>query len=126
MTITLPTVPAPAERRTPTRRRRAYSPNGQVGHHLARAAELQLRIAELTALYDTERTWLQQHMESKSLTNLELGAVRVALKQRSRWTYSPATQREMQALAITQKWEQSQGIAENNPTSYVALTHLDQ
>ena len=122
MTISLPSVPAAAPR---TRRKRAYSPSGDVGQHLARAAALRARIDELTAQYDTERAWLQRHMESKQLTNVELGPIRAVLKARARWTYTPETQREMQALAVTQKWEQSQGTATNNPTYYVALTLSD-
>lgn len=112
-------------RRIAPRRKRAYAPSGDVGQHLARARELQLRIQELTAQYDTERAWLQRHMESKQLTNVELGPIRAVLKARARWTYTPETQREMQALAVTQKWEQSQGTATNNPTLYVALTLSD-
>ena len=91
MTISLPSVPAAAPR---TRRKRAYSPSGDVGKHLARAAALRARIDELTAQYDTERAWLQRHMESRGLTNVELGPIAVTLKARARWTYSPETQRE--------------------------------
>lgn len=108
------------------RRARAYVPNGDVGRHIARAAELQAQIAELTALYDTERDWLRTHMQSHELATLELGAVRCVLKSRSRWTYSPETRRDMEQLAITQKWEQSQGVATNEPTFYVALTHSER
>ena len=125
MTATLPRLPRQAPRR-----QRAAKPAGDVGKHLARAAALRAHIQELTAQYDTERRWLQQHMESQSLTQIELGSVRVELRSRARWTYSPATQREMQALEATQKWEQKPQddgttIATNNPTYYVALTFSD-
>lgn len=122
MTITLPAVPkAPAQRSAP-RRKRTYAPTGDVGRHLARARDLQLQIQELTALYDTEREWLLQHMASQSLVSLELGSVCALLKVRHRWTYSPEVQRDMQALSVSQKWEQSQGIAADTPTFYVALS----
>ena len=120
MTTTITRAPAPS-----VRRKRAYVPTGDVGRHLSRAAELQAQIAELTALYDTERDWLRTHMAGQSLATLELGPIRCTLKSRSRWTYSPETQRDMQALAVTQKWEQKQGIAQNDPTYYVALTHSE-
>ena len=61
-------------------------------------------------------------MQSRHLTNVALGEVRCVLKQRARWTYSPDTEREMQALQVTQKWEQSRGIATNAPSFYVALS----
>jgi hypothetical protein len=44
------------------------------------------------------------------------------LKQRAKWIYSIETQREMERLQITQKWEQSRGIASNEPSYYVALS----
>lgn len=109
-------------RRTAPRRKRAYAPTGDVGQHLARARELQLRIQELTALYDTERAWLQDHMQRQGLDAVALGEVRCLLKQRAKWTYSPETERDMQQLQITQKWEQREGVASNNPTFYVALS----
>lgn len=115
MTLTL-------SRRTAPRRKRAYAPTGDVGQHLARARELQLRIQELTALYDTERAWLQDHMQRLGLDAVALGEVRCLLKQRAKWTYSPETERDMQQLQITQKWEQREGIASNSPTFYVALS----
>lgn len=125
MTATLPRLP----RRAP-RRQRAAKPAGDVGKHLARAAALRAHIDELTAQYDTERHWLQTYLESKGLTKVELGSVRVVLRARNSWTYSAETQREMQALAVTQKWEQrpqddGTTIATNNPTYYVALTFSD-
>ena len=106
----------------PARRQRSYVPTGEVGQHLARARQLQLQIQELQAQYDIERAWLLEHMQSKSLTNVALGDVRCVLKQRARWIYSPETQREMERLQITQKWEQSRGIASNEPSFYVALS----
>lgn len=108
--------------RTAPRRKRAYSPSGDVGQHLTRARELQLRIQELTAQYDTERAWLQDHMQRQGLDAVALGEVRCCLKQRAKWTYSPETERDIQQLQLTQKWEQREGIASNTPTFYVALS----
>lgn len=106
----------------PARRARTYAPSGEVGNHLSRARDLQLQIQELTAQYDTERDWLLTHMVGRSLTKVELGEISCVLKERKRWTYSPDTQLEMQRLQVTQKWEQSRGIAVNDPTFYVALS----
>ena len=117
--MTISFVKAPPK---PVRRARAYTPTGEVGQHLTRARQLQLQIQELTALYDAERTWLLEHMQTKALTNVALGEVKCVLKQRNRWIYSIETQREMEALQITQKWEQSRGIASNEPSFYVSLT----
>lgn len=110
--------------KAPTRRARSYVPSGEVGKHLTRARQLQLQIQELQAQYDTERAWLLEHMQRQSLTNVALGDVRCVLKQRARWIYSIETQREMEALQITQKWEQSRGIASNEPSYYVALSEV--
>ena len=117
---------ATLSRRTAPRRKRAYAPAGDVGKHLATARELQLRIQELTAQYDTERAWLLEHMQRQGLSSVELGAVRCVLKERSRWTYSPETERDMQALSVTQKWEQRQGIATNTPTQYTAISEATE
>lgn len=106
----------------PARKVRSYVPTGAVGQHLSAARSLQLQIQELTALYDKERTWLLQHMQDKALTNVALGDVKCVLKSRARWSYSLETQRDMEAMQITQKWEQSRGIASNDPSFYVALT----
>ena len=122
MTITLPAVPKALARRTAPRRKRSYVPTGDVGKHLTRARELQLQIQELQAQYDNERDWLLEHMHTQGLVSLELGPVSALLKIRHRWTYSPETQRDMQALSVTQKWEQSQGIAADTPTFYVAVS----
>jgi ketopantoate reductase len=116
MTVTF--VKAPAK---PARRERSYVPTGEVGQRLSRARELQLQIQELTALYDAERTWLLEHMQSQALTNVALGEVKCVLKSRARWSYSIETQREMEALQVTQKWEQSRGIASNEPSFYVSI-----
>lgn len=105
-----------------TRRVRTYAPTGAVGTHLAKARALQLQIQELTAEYNTERDWLLQHMQARSLTKLELGDLSCVLKQRNRWTYSTSTQLEMERLNVTQKWEQSRGIATNDPTFHVSLS----
>lgn len=126
MTASLFLVPPIGTAPTPqTRRKRAYSPTGDVGKHLSRAAALRQQIDQLTAQYDTERAWLLRHMQTKQLTNVELGPIRAVLKARARWTYSPETQRDMQALQVAQKWEQSRGIATNDPAYYVALTHSE-
>lgn len=104
------------------RRSRSYVPTGEVGQVLSEARALQLQIQELTAKYDAKRAWLLQHMQRNKLTSVELGAVRCILKERARWTYSPETERDMQALQVTQKWEQSRGIASNSPTYYTAIS----
>lgn len=118
MTITL-FAPAPPR---PARRKRAYAPNGTVGQHLSRAAALQTQIQQLQAEYDTERAWLLTHMQQRDLSTLALGEVRCTLKQRNRWTYTRETQLEIERLNVTQKWEQSRGLATNDPSFYVALT----
>lgn len=115
MTITLPSLKQ-------ARRQRAYTPGGEVGRRLAEAKALQHKIQELTAQLDVHRAWLLTHMNRLDLATIELGDFVVMRKTRHSWTYSANTEREMQALRVTQKWEQSQGIASDEPTIYVSMT----
>jgi hypothetical protein len=115
---TLPSLPR-------VRRDRAYVPNGAVGRHLAEAQSLQLQIQRLEAELATHRTWLLSHMQRHDLDLLELGAFRAQRKSRHNWTYSPETERDALQLRTTQKWEQSQGLATDTPTVYIALTTKD-
>lgn len=108
------------------RRTRTYVPTGEVGQILAEARALQLQIQELTAKYDAKRAWLLQHMQRNKLTHVQLGPVRCTLKERARWSYSPETERDMQALQVTQKWEQSRGIATNSPMYYTAISEATE
>jgi hypothetical protein len=117
MTITFCTAP-----RARIRRDRSYAPSGDIGRRLASAQSLQLQIQELTAQLDAHRTWLLSHMQRRNLDRLELGAFQVIRKTRHNWTYSPETERDMLSLRTTQKWEQSQGLATDNPTVYVAFS----
>jgi hypothetical protein len=128
VTITLPPVPRAAPRRpAPTvRRKRAYVPTGDVGRHLGTAQALQLQIQELTAALDKHRAWLLAHMQQHDLDRLELAQFQVLRKVRHNWSYSPETEREMLQLRTTQKWEQSQGIASDNPTTYIAFSTKPQ
>jgi hypothetical protein len=112
---TLPSLPR-------VRRDRAYVPNGAVGRHLTAAQSLQLQIQRLEAELATHRTWLLSHMQRHDLDLLELGAFRAQRKSRHNWTYSPETERDALQLRTTQKWEQSQGLATDTPTVYIALT----
>lgn len=121
----LPTRPAPTPRSTTTkprvRRDRAYATTGDIGRRLAKAQALQLQIQALTTELDTHRTWLLSHMQRHNLDHLELGDFTVTRKLRHNWSYTPETEREALALRTTQRWEQSQGLATDTPTVYVAF-----
>lgn len=107
---------------TLTRRSRTYAPSGEVGRRMANAKLLQARIAELTAQLDEHRDWFLEHMERLRLDNLALDDFTVLRKRRHRWTYSPSTEREINALRALQRWEQVQGIAEDDPTVYISFS----
>lgn len=124
MTATLTLLPT---RQAPTtkprvRRDRAYASTGDIGRRLAKAQALQLQIQQLTTELDSHRTWLLTHMQRHNLDHLELGDFTVTRKLRHNWSYSPETEREALALRTTQKWEQSQGLATDTPTVYIALS----
>lgn len=119
----MPTATAPAALLTGgTRITRSYAPSGAVGRHLAAAQALQLEIDALTAKLSIHREWLFDHMERRNLDRLELNNFQAVRKSRANWAYTPSTEREMLALRTTQKWEQQQGCATNNPTRYIALS----
>lgn len=121
----LPTRPAATPRSSTTkprvRRDRAYAPTGDIGRRLAKAQALQLQIQALTTELDTHRAWLLSHMQRHQLDHLELGDFTVTRKLRHNWSYTPETERDALALRTTQRWEQSQGLATDNPTVYVAF-----
>jgi hypothetical protein len=117
----LPTRPAPTTTKPRARRGRAYATTGDIGRRLAKAQALQLQIQALTNELDTHRAWLLTHMQRHNLDHLELGDFTVTRKLRHNWSYSPETEREALALRTTQKWEQSQGLATDTPTAYVAF-----
>ncbi len=98
------------------RKRRAYVPTGVVGQHMARAQELKIQMDRLKVQVEEERQWFIEHLLSRDLSVLELGDFQIERRTTSKWTYSTATEREQQALKVTQKWEQKQGIATNDPT----------
>lgn len=107
---------------TRTRRQRTYVPTGDVGKRMARAKHLQAKIAELTAELDDHRAWFLEHMVRLNLDTVAQDDFTVLRKLRHRWSYSPATEREINALRSLQKWEQVQGIAEDDPLIYVSFT----
>lgn len=106
----------------PAKRRRAYVPTGRVGTALSRARELQLEIKRLEAELTPIRGELLAHMQARGLTLLEVPGFNAVLKTRNNWTYSPSTQDAANALRVTQQWEQRRGIAQNDPTFYIALS----
>lgn len=107
---------------TRTRRERAYVATGEIGRHLQAAHQLQAQIQALSQQYDAHRRFLLDHMQNQELDRIELGQIVVLRKQRANYTYSAKTEREMQRLRVTQKWEVSEGVAKNDPTVYIALS----
>lgn len=109
-------------RSKPLRKRRTYVPTGAVGKALAAAADLLAQIQALEEELAPHREFLLAHLQSRDLTMVTQGHIQAQRKVRHKWTYSPSTERDALALRQAQKWEQSQGIAQDNPTVYVAIT----
>lgn len=101
---------------------RDYSPSGEVGRQLQRAADLQSQIQLLDNQLRIIRTDLLSHMEAQALDRIECGDFRATRKVRHNWKYSPETEREMLRLKQSQKWEQVQGLATDRPTVTCAFT----
>lgn len=111
------TLPARRVKRT-----RTYSPIGAIGRRMRAAQSLQLRIQELEAQLAEHRAWFLDHMHTHKLTSLEIGNFTVSHRTRHNWTYSERTQLDMEQLKLTQKWEQTKGVATDNPTESVVFT----
>lgn len=105
----------------PKHRARDYSENGRIGAMLSQAAIYQAQIKELQAKLDAMRPVFKEHMLKTRLTTLRSGDTVVLLKERAKWQYSPATEREMLALRQLQKFEQQHGVAVNNATLFVSI-----
>lgn len=106
----------------PLRKRRTYVPTGEVGTHLAEAAALVAQIKELEEQLKPHREFLLAHLQSRDLSMVTQGHIQAHRKFRHAWTYSPECEREMLALRNRQRWEQSSGLAKDDPTIYVAIT----
>lgn len=114
--------PSAAPDPTPAKRSRTYSPTGALGRRLQDAQALQIQIQDLEAKLLEHRQFFLAHMEKNKLTRLDLGRFVVTRKTRHNWTYTPETEREQLRLRQTQKWEQSTGVAVDNPTIYLAMS----
>lgn len=106
----------------PRRRQRTYKPTGEVGRRLAAIADLQKQLSELQIQLDVHREHLLHHMNTQKLDRIEFNGIVLSRRVRHNWTYSAATERDAMALRQAQKWEQTQGLAEDRPTVYVALS----
>lgn len=121
MTATLPRI---------TRRRSSAAlapvpdpaPVDPVERAITEAASLITRIKALEAELEPRRDFLLRHLQQHGLSMVAQGDVQVHRKVRHKWTYSSATERDALALRTAQKWEQSQGIATDDPTVYIAIT----
>jgi hypothetical protein len=103
---------------------RAYKTTGHIGRKIQHAADIQARIQLLDAELKELRTEFLAHMEATGLDRMEVGDFRITRKVRHCWNYTPETAREILKLQQTQRWEQSQGLASDNPTAYIALTTI--
>lgn len=106
----------------PPRKRRDYTSTGEVGKHLAAAGDLISRIKELEAELEPHREWILNHLNARDLSLISQGYIQAQRKIRHKWTYSAEAERDALALRTRQQWEQSQGIAQDNPTTYIAIT----
>lgn len=107
---------------TTIRKRRAYSPSGDVGRKLRRAEELTAQIAKLQQQLEPIREDILKHLIKQDLAFIEAGDFTAIRKQRHKWEYSIHTKNEMEAIRNKQKWEQLQGIAHDTPTTFLQLS----
>lgn len=103
---------------------RSYASNGIWGRKLQKAADIQARMQLLEAQLKELRSEFLAHMSATGLDRLEIGDFRATRKVRHCWTYTPETEREMLKVQQVQRWEQSQGTAQDKPTAYVALSTI--
>lgn len=109
----------------PKRLTREYTETGLIGRQLRAANALATEINRLSAQLSVIRLDLLQHMEEKQLDTVKCGVLFCIRKTRNNWSYSAETEREMQKVRNSQKWEQTQEIAQNSPTTFIQLgVHL--
>ena len=106
---------------TAPRRTRSYVSTGRIGRTLTKAAQIQTEIQRLKADLDDLRQPILQHMLRHKLDVIDIGSVEIIRKQRHNWTYSPETQREMNALVMLQRFEQEQKVATDTPKDFIAI-----
>lgn len=105
----------------PKRQSREYTETGLVGRCLRTANALSTEINRLNAQLSEIRLELLQHMTEKQLTTVTCGDLYCIRKSRHNWSYSVETEREMQKVRNSQKWEQAQEIAQDSPTTFIQL-----
>lgn len=110
-------------KRKKVRRVRSYSPTGLIGRRLDEAQALHLEMQRLKAKLDVHRAWILLHMQDRKIDKITHGDLVIDRKIRHDWTYSPATEREMNKIRVTQKYEQAEGIAKDDPAYYVSFSH---
>jgi hypothetical protein len=111
---------------TPKRLHREYTETGFIGHQLRAANALATEINRLTTQLSVIRLELLQHMAEKQLDQMTCGDLYCIKKTRHNWSYSSETEREMQKVRNSQKWEQAQEIAQDSPTTFIQLGVLQR
>lgn len=111
LSLTLPSFP----------RERTYSPRSGLGRKIAKAAALRAQIDDLTKALEPLRAEILASLESGNVSTARVGDVVVTRRLRHNWSYTPDTEREILSLRQTQKWEQSEGLATDAPTAYIAI-----
>jgi hypothetical protein len=101
---------------------RSYAPTGSIGKRLARAKRLQSQIQQLEAELSADREFLLAHMERNRLDRIETQGLMVVRKVRHNWSYSAVCDNLSLQLRQLQLDEQSLGVAQDRPRSYVSLT----
>lgn len=101
---------------------RSYVPTGSIGKRLARAKRLQQQIQQLEAELSGDREFLLKHMQRRNLDRIETEGLRVVLKVRHNWSYSPVIDSMALELRQLQLDEQVLGVAQDRPKAYVSLT----
>jgi len=95
------------------------SPMGQV---IQSGADLHTQIKVLEEQLKSIREKIKLQMDLQGLDRVECGDTCISRRVRHNWTYSSGTENEMLNINARQKWEQKQGIAQDNPTSFVVFT----
>lgn len=94
---------------------------------MMRAQALQEQIQALDEeLRDLRTDFAVAFMQRPGVKFLQYGNFRAAARQRHNWKYSPELERELQKLTVDRLWEQRHGVAQDSPTSYVALSTIPQ
>ena len=93
-----------------------FDVDSNMGQLIQKAAAMQAQYKLLEQELKQFRQIATEYLVKENLDQLKCGDFTVSRSERGNYTYSNKLELEMERIKADQKWEQSKGIASNNPT----------